>query len=635
MLTDKKIQNIANQSLLLGDLSDDELAEFCIVANQYYRDGRPIVSDQDYDFVFLAELLKRTPDHFLFNRPEPENEGFSEEKVKLPERMISIDKAYTWGEIQKWLDRVNKASLEINLPSEGIRIKGTAKLDGFAGYDDGNRLYTRGDGNKGSDISRVFERGLSVYNDSARGQGPGEIVVKKSYFESHLSEHFEYPRNFQASLIKEKALDQYASQAIADKAALFVPFSQLPSWSGDIESFSTHFQSIVSELESGVDFDVDGVVFELTNVQLKSHMGSNRKFHRWQIAFKENKDKAQVRVLSVTAQVGRTGKITPVAELEPTQLSGATIYRATGHHYGLVKEQGLGEGSIVELTRSGLVIPKINKVLKSVEVSIPESCPSCQSELTWESDFLMCLNHDDCPDQIIGRMAYFFKILANNDGFGLASIQKLYENNIRKVSNIYQLSHSDLTAMSFGDKTAKNLLDQLARSTQESIEDWRFLAAFGVLRLGMGNCENLLKCKPLGEIFDLSVDDVVNMDGFAEITAKLIIEGLEEIKEEFRVLKAFGFVLESTQLISNSANFDHPFFNKQIVFTGKMSHPRADLQKQGKSLGIKVATSVNSKTDFLIIGENVSITKLNTAKEKNVVILKESDYLSIIENNSL
>ena len=363
--------------------------------------------------------------------------------------------------------------------------------------------------------------------------------------------------------------------------------------------------------------------------------GSNRKFHRWQIAFKENKDKAQVRVLSVTAQVGRTGKITPVAELEPTQLSGATIYRATGHHYGLVKEQGLGEGSIVELTRSGLVIPKINKVLKSVEVSIPESCPSCQSELTWESDFLMCLNHDDCPDQIIGRMAYFFKILANNDGFGLASIQKLYENNIRKVSNIYQLSHSDLTAMSFGDKTAKNLLDQLARSTQESIEDWRFLAAFGVLRLGMGNCENLLKCKPLGEIFDLSVDDVVNMDGFAEITAKLIIEGLEEIKEEFRVLKAFGFVLESTQLISNSANFDHPFFNKQIVFTGKMSHPRADLQKQGKSLGIKVATSVNSKTDFLIIGENVSITKLNTAKEKNVVILKESDYLSIIENNSL
>ena len=147
-------------------------------------------------------------------------------------------------------------------------------------------------------------------------------------------------------------------------------------------------------------------------------------------------------------------------------------------------------------------------------MSIPESCPSCQSELTWESDFLMCLNHDDCPDQIIGRMAYFFKILANNDGFGLASIQKLYENNISKISEIYHLSHSNLTVMGFGDKTSNNLLDQLKRSKEESIEDWRFLAAFGVLRLGMGNCENLLKNKPLGEIFNLSVDDIIYMDGF-------------------------------------------------------------------------------------------------------------------------
>ena len=104
MLTDQKIQNIANQSILLDDLSDDELAEFCIVANQCYRDGKPIVSDQDYDFVFLAKLLKKIPDHFLFTLPEPENEGFSEEKVKLPKRMLSTDKAYTWVEIQKWLD---------------------------------------------------------------------------------------------------------------------------------------------------------------------------------------------------------------------------------------------------------------------------------------------------------------------------------------------------------------------------------------------------------------------------------------------------------------------------------------------------------------------------------------------------
>ena len=630
MLTDQKIQKIANQSVLLDDLSDDELAEFCVAANQHYRDGTPIITDQDYDFVFLAKLSQRAPDHFLLGRVEPENKGFSEEKVKLPEKMLSTDKAYSWAEIQKWLDRVNKAAQEINLLPESIQIKGTAKLDGFAGYDDGTRLYTRGDGSKGSDISRVFERGLSVYNDSHRGQGPGEIVVQKSYFESHLSQHFEYPRNFQASLIKEKSLDQFASQAIADKTALFVPFTQLPSWSGGIGLFTEQFQNIVSELESGVDFDVDGVVFEITSEQLKAHMGSNRKFHRWQIAFKENKDKAQVRVLSVTAQVGRTGKITPVAELEPTQLSGATIYRATGHHYGLVKEQGLGSGSVVELTRSGLVIPKINRVLKSAEVSIPTVCPSCENELVWDSDFLMCMNHDNCPEQIIGGIAYFFKILANNDGFGIATVQKLYAGQIRNVSDVYQLKHDELTAMGFGDKTSQNLINQLKRSRHESVDDWRFLAAFGVSRLGQGNCENLLKHCALEQVFDLTVDDISNMDGFAALTAQLIVDGLSDIQKEFNAVMNLGFNLESTILISDSSNSSHPLYNKKIVFTGKMSQPRSDLQKQAKSLGIKVSGSVNSKTDYLVIGDKVGATKLNAAKKQGVVILQEADYLSRI-----
>ena len=377
MLTNIKIQDIADQKILISDLTDDDLLEFCQIANQRYRDGSPIISDEDYDFVFNPELSKRLPDHSFLQKIEAENEGFSEEKIKLPQKMLSTDKAYSWEEINKWLDRVSKFSSEIDYPLADIQIKGTAKLDGFAGYDDGSKLYTRGDGNKGSDISRVFARGLGIFNNSERGQGPGEIVVKRSYFEKHLSNNFEYPRNFQASLIKEKELDSLAIEAISNKAALFVPFTQLPQWLGSIEEFSNQFLDIVGQLESGVDFDIDGVVFEIVNPELKDYMGSNRKFHRWQIAFKENKEKAQVKVISVTAQVGRTGKITPVAELEPTQLSGATIYRASGHHYGLVKEQGLGAGSVIELTRSGLVIPKINKVLKTAEVDIPSNCPSC------------------------------------------------------------------------------------------------------------------------------------------------------------------------------------------------------------------------------------------------------------------
>ena len=630
MLSKKTVEKIANQNILISDLSDDELAEFCIIANRMYRDGKSIVSDQDYDFVFLAELAKRLPDHPFLQKLESENEGFSEEKVKLPERMLSTDKAYSWGEIQKWLERITKSAEEINFPLKDVQLKGTAKLDGFAGYDDGERLYTRGDGNKGSDISRVFKRGLGVFNDSQRGQGAGEIVVKRSYFESHLSNHFEYPRNFQASLIKEKELDHFALDAITNKAALFVPFSQLPQWSGDITAFTDNFESIVNELESGVDFDVDGVVFELVNEELKTHMGSNRKFHRWQIAYKENKEKAQVKVISVTAQVGRTGKITPVAELEPTLLSGATIYRATGHHYGLVKEQGLGSGSVVELTRSGLVIPKINKVLKPAEVDIPKRCPSCGAELSWESDFLMCLNHESCGDQIVGKMVYFYKVLANNDGFGQATIKKLYENGIRQVSDIYALDEAELMSMGFGEKTSQNLVNQLIRSRQESVEDWRFLAAFGVQRLGMGNCENLLKHHSLKQLFDLSVEDIANIEGFAELTAELIFNGLDLIKPQYEALISGGFELEKTMLLSQATQHDHPFQNKKIVFTGAMSQPRAALQKQAKAHGIAVSSSVSSKTDFLIIGENVGQSKLKAAKVNDVVILTEEEYLKIL-----
>ena len=631
MLTNIKIQDIADQKILISDLTDDDLLEFCQIANQRYRDGNPIISDEDYDFVFNPELSKRLPDHSFLQKIEAENEGFSEEKIKLPQKMLSTDKAYSWEEINKWLDRVSKFSSEIDYPLADIQIKGTAKLDGFAGYDDGSKLYTRGDGNKGSDISRVFARGLGIFNNSERGQGPGEIVVKRSYFEKHLSNHFEYPRNFQASLIKEKELDSLAIEAISNKAALFVPFTQLPQWLGSIEEFSNQFLDIVGQLESGVDFDIDGVVFEIVNPELKDYMGSNRKFHRWQIAFKENKEKAQVKVISVTAQVGRTGKITPVAELEPTQLSGATIYRASGHHYGLVKEQGLGAGSVIELTRSGLVIPKINKVLKTAEVDIPSNCPSCGYKLSWDSDFLMCFNHEKCPEQIMGKIIYFFRILANNDGFGQATIQKLYAEGIHRVSDIYLLNEAKLMSMGFGEKTSHNLINQLIRSRKESIEDWRFLAAFGVQRLGMGNCENLLRNYSVEKIFDLSVKDISNINGFAEITAELIFDGLTLIKPQYEVLISGGFKLEHTLLNTELNQSNSPFNSKTIVFTGTMSESRAKLQKQAKAFGANVGKSVSSKTDFLIIGENVGQSKIKDAKTHQVDLLTEAEYLKLLK----
>jgi len=272
------IEKILSNEITVNDLTDDEIVDFCIFANQSYRDGNPVVSDKDYDFIYLAELKKRNPNHPFLLEVEAEGVAFSEEKVLLPEAMLSIDKAYSFEEIMKWIDRIKKSCLDINFNESKLIFRATPKLDGFAGYDDGQRLYTRGDGKKGSDISRVLNRGLKIYNNSSRGQGAGEIVVKKSYFEKHLAHLFEFPRNFQASLIKEKELDESAKLAIAKEGAFFVPFNQLPNWIGTLDSLKTDFKKIVEDSLSSVDFDVDGVVFEVVNDEVKSHMGSNRNF---------------------------------------------------------------------------------------------------------------------------------------------------------------------------------------------------------------------------------------------------------------------------------------------------------------------------------------------------------------------
>ena len=629
------LEKIITKKIVVNDLSTKDLELFCIYANKEYRSGNPIISDSDYDFIFLKELRKRVPNHKFFQTIELEGKGFSEEKHTLPQPMLSTDKAYSFKEIIKWTERILKSADDLSFNHASLRFLATPKLDGFAGYDDGIKLYTRGDGKKGSDITRAFDRGLKIFNNSERGQGAGEIVVRKSYFEQNLSQFFEFPRNFQASLIKEKELDNHARDAIEKNGAFFVPFKQLPKWEGSLEELKSNFESIIEKSLTSVDFDVDGVVFEVINDEIKSHMGSNRKFHRWQIAFKENKDKAHVRVLSITPQVGRTGKITPVAELEPTQLSGATIVRVTGHHYGLVRDQKLGKGSIIELTRSGLVIPKINKVLKPAEeVIIPTNCPSCNTNLAWDSDFLICQNHQFCRTQNIGRIEHFFKILANNDGFGIATIENLFDKGVDQISKIYQLSFGELTSFGFGDKTSENLLKQLERSKNEEIEDWRFLAAFGIHRLGQGNCENLLRSYPLEELFNLNEESIIAIEGFAEQTAADIVNGLDTVKDEFDSLYSLGFNLEKTKLKSESNNSNSLLMNKKIVFTGKMSSSRDEMKKNAKSIGIKVLSSVNQSTDYLVIGENVGPKKLQFAIDNKITILEEDEYLKLVDESN-
>lgn len=629
-LSPEFIAQVATQPNL-QQLTDEQLLEFLQICNVLYRAGEPLISDADYDFVFLAELQKRDPHHRYLDTVEPEVIAVGK-TVALPEPMLSTEKTYTRSGIEKWLARLEKAANDCDVEVAGLMIRATPKLDGYAAYDDGKALYTRGDGRKGTDISRVFERGLSVGGNGERGQGAGEIVVSQTYFNTHLAEYFENSRNFQASIIKEKELEQHALEAIQNHAAVFFPFSQLPAWQGPAAEVLTDFERIIETVYTQIDYDVDGVVFELAdNDRIKRYLGATRHHHRWQIAYKNNVQTAEVIVLKVTPQTSRSGRVNPVAELTPTKLSGAMISRATAHHYGMVKELGIGEGTLIELTRSGLVIPKIERVITPATPQIPEHCPSCGSELVWDSDYLYCLNTTKCPAQIENTIEHFFRTLANVDGFGQKTVEKLHAFGINSVYAVYQLDMEQLQAMGFGDKTAQNLLDQLQRSRTEAIEDWRFLGAFGIHRMGLGNCERLLQHHRLLDVFNLSVDDVMNIEGFADKTGAAVVECLAKIKNDFMQIYQLDFNLIATPLIAEQQQAISPISGKTIVFTGTMVHgKRDDMSKEAKRLGAKVGASVTGKTDFLVTGSDVGAAKIAAATEKGVRVISEDEYLGLL-----
>jgi DNA ligase (NAD+) len=611
--------------------SAEDLTLILQIANATYRAGVPVMSDTKYDSIYVKEMEVQEPESEFLASVEPEP-VIESKTVELPVKMLSTEKAYSYEEIERWVKRLVKTAGEIELDLSELNIRVTPKLDGYAAYDDGVKLYTRGDGARGQDITRAFDRGLKVAKGGVRGSGAGEIVIKKSYFDEVLSGHFENARNIQASIIAEKKVDERIQRAIDEKACVFYPFVLLEGWAGHYETFLSDFQDILSEIWGAVDYEIDGIIAEATNSDLKGHMGSTRKNHRWQIAFKVNTEIAKVKVREVIPQTSRTGRLTPVAQLVPTKLSGATISRATVHHYGMVKLKGVGKGALVELVRSGLVIPKIESVIESVDPEIPEECPSCGSHVVWDGDNLFCPNTTDCSAQAENTMIHFFKTLRNVDGFGPKVIEKIYQSGIKSIHDIYDLDIEKLMKIEFGEKTSKNLVEQLLASRTLEINDWRFLAAFGIPRLGEGYCEKLLEHHNITDIFNLTIEQMINIDGFAEISATTIHEGLKSIETEFKSIYELGFNLKKTKRsISES---DLLLSGELIVFTGSMEHgKRPDMEAEAKKLGAKIGKSITSKTTLLVTGKSVGEKKIAAAADNGVRISNESDYLFMIKNH--
>lgn len=594
--------------------------------NEAYRSGHPLISDDEYDRL-VEQLRAIDPHHSYLIRVEPEK--FAERiEVRHPVPMLSTEKAYTDEQLQRFVTRVQKAAAALG--EADLKFKITPKLDGLAGRDDGIQFTSRGNGIVGYEISSAFEKG--VIPIGGRGQGLGEIVAVQSYFDDRLKDKFEHPRNMVVGIVSSDTLNPDAEKALRDGKVHFVPYDQLPNWQGDSDALLASVHDISDQLMAKIDYPVDGVVVEVVNETLKTHMGATSHHYRWQIAVKRKGRTAQTTVEGIQWQVGRTGNVTPVLEVRPISLSGATIRRVTAHHAGMVSKLGIGAGAVIEVIRSGEVIPKLERVLEtSPTVTLPERCPSCDHELDWKGDFLQCA-FPKCPAQIEQRICHWFRTLGSADWFGIKTVQKLVAKGYDSLEKIYALEDSDFIRIGFGPVQSKNLAQAITTSRTKRVEDWRFLAAFGIPDLGVGDSRRLLQHVELEGLLKISSQVIAGINGFGDITSSSIAQGISQQRETIDHMLSMGFNLDKTPLLSETALIESPLVGKKVVFTGKMQKgDRQEMQNQARKLGAVVQTSVSGATDLLVCGERVGASKIDKAAKLGVEIMSEEDYYRLID----
>jgi DNA ligase (NAD+) len=541
--------------------------------------------------------------------------------------MLSTEKAYTVEELTRFVSRVEKEAKALGIKEVSYRV--TPKLDGLAARDDGKIFATRGNGEVGYEISSAFAKGVVAVG--GRAQGVGEIVCSQEYFTEHLSNSFEHPRNMVVGIITSDKVNEASKQALQDEAVRFVPYSTLPNKVVDGKELVNRVWEITDELWAATDYPLDGMVAEVTDVALQERLGSTAHHYRWQIAIKKKGESSVTEVERIRWQVGRMGSVTPVMEVKPVSVSGATIRNVTAHNAGILRDQSIGVGATIRIIRSGEVIPKLEEVIKpAIEVELPENCPSCGAKLLWQNDFLKCPDFT-CPARVEQRLEYWFKTLGNADWFGKKTIAKLVQAGYNSLESVYRMAEDDFQNLGFGPVQSTNLAEALYLSKTKETDDWRFLAAFGIPDLGKADSRKLLGHFKLEDVVNVKQEQLIELHGFGDITSRSVTEGIAAIRETILHMLEFDFNLRRTPLIAETQSADSPITGKGVVFTGKMEQgSREDMQAMARRLGAKVQTSVTGKTDFLVCGSKVGAKKIESAKAKGVEIMSESEFMDIV-----
>lgn len=636
----------------------------------YYQVASPGISDREYDELLreLEDLEKAHPELACPESPTQRVGGRRDESFPSfthPLPMLSLSNTYSFGELQDFFDRVSRALPEGVEPSWSLE----PKVDGVAlslHYEKGalQAAATRGDGKKGDEVTanaRHFLNIPSVLRETLTLEVRGEAYLDRERFH-HLNrvreeageEPFANPRNLAAGTLK--LLD---TRELARRGLSFVAHAVLGDLPGESHS------ELMNELEgwgiaslplrchcknrdevldgirdldarrNELPFEIDGAVVKVDELGLREKLGVTSKSPRWGIAFKYEAEQAESRILEITLQVGRTGVVTPVAELEPVQLSGTTVKRATLHNREEIERKDIRVGDVVLVEKGGEIIPKVLRVLAEHRQGsekgfvFPEHCPSCQSPLVKrEEEVAVRCENPACPAQLRRRLSHF----AGRDAMDIAGLGQKWidllmeEGLIQSLPDIYRFEESRLLELDrMGEKSVENLLASLGESKKRA---WsRKIFALGIRHVGAETARALARhYADLESLRTASLEDLQAIEDVGPVVAASLLGTLQEAAflEELEALASLGFFEHSEEEAQRGVQ---DFAGETIVITGTLQEfGRRELKETLIARGAKVASSVSPKTTLLIAGEKAG-SKRKKAEELGIEIWEEERLL--------
>lgn len=600
----------------IHEMSLQELVQLIEYHNQrYWELGEPEISDDDYDRL-MVELRSRDPNHPLLHWVGTQRTASAGGKVKLAKPMLSLDKAYSLEEVVEWAQKYIRSKDELLLAQP--------KYDGISANFDGTILATRGDGEIGEDISDklpLIELEAPNYTGQLNRPARGEIVIRKDDFAnlySHIYKKgggvYKNSRNAVAGIMGLKDI----SDMIRQHAKLTLADYSLVSFKIKFSELSGRFAEIIETVEA-LPYPTDGVVFKLADTAYSESLGATSHHPRGQIAFKFSGIRRKTKLLAVEWSFGKNA-LTPVAELDPVEIGGVTIKRATLHNAQNIIDMDIQIHDEVTVERAGDVIPYIVSREPGGERinAMITNCPGCGSTLVRRGPELCCVN-PECFETNLQKLTAAVKNFGIEQ-LGEPTIRKMMLSlGVKKLSDIFKLTQNQLLKLdNFAEKSAANLYREI--DTAKHVADYQFLAALNIPNIGLDIAKILLKHFKLEELSTLSEDELLNVPGIGEKRAKAIVEVLHSEAQEINDLLA---TVEVSKTAQNSSTT-----RPTICFTGKMPEKRSFYENLAAEHGYEAVDSVSQSLSLLVTADiSSNSSKTGKAKKLGIPIVELQDFL--------